>query len=119
MFEEKNKLKSTNKWAFMKSAFESFVERQLIEIIFHWKRATHWLLRCHKSQSTALAWQSYGLNSGRDQNGESFAFAYWTGGKLLVYFSVFLSTLSISTTSPSSFFLTYLFSQKQLLDKGF
>lgn len=34
MSDEKNKLKSTNKWAFMKSAFERLAERQLIETIF-------------------------------------------------------------------------------------
>lgn len=34
MYEAKNRLKSTNKWDFMKSALESLTERQLIETIF-------------------------------------------------------------------------------------
>lgn len=31
---KKNKLKSTNKWALLESAFERLAERQLIETIF-------------------------------------------------------------------------------------
>lgn len=38
MYEEKNKLKLTSKWAFMKSAFERLVERQLIETFFPFEK---------------------------------------------------------------------------------